>query len=476
MTAKSSETDLLPADRLLPVEGAIRGVAQDLLSAIEGLPLLSPHGHVPADWFRQGYHFEDATDLLIRPDHYVLRMFASQGHSYETFGVTGDGSKEVADSRTAFQNFAANYHLFRGTPSRLWLDYSLYEVLGVPKQLTAESADWVFDHINERLTQDAYTPRNLYQSFGIGMLATTDAATDGLADHSALLEDKDWSGHIVPTFRPDSVIDPDHPSFVEDIALLRTQTGRDLSVWDEYLAALQDRRDFFKSLGATATDHGVPTPATANYTKDKCQALLTKVHAGTATAAENEAFRAQMMFEMARMSTKDGLVMQIHAGSWRNYSPHVFSTYGRDHGFDLPMRTSWTDGLKPLLDAFGFDENLTIILFTLDESTHGRELAPLAGAFPCLRLGAPWWFFDSPNGMSRHFDLVVETTGFYNLSGFVDDTRAMTSIPARHDVYRRVVAGKLATMVAQHMINKSEALELAEALCIGLVKDAYKLK
>lgn len=471
----SENNDLLPADRMLPSDTATLSIARDLLSEIENLPLISPHGHVPADWFKAGFHFEDATDLLIRPDHYVLRMFASQGYRYEEFGVAGKGATDVADSRTAFKNFAANYHLFRGTPSRLWLDYSLYKVLEVPKRLATATADWIFDHINDRLQQDAFTPRSLYQSFGIELLATTDAATDNLSDHAALREDKVWTGTIVPTFRPDSVIDPDHPNFKHDMSLLAEQTGRDLKSWDDYLVALQDRRDFFKSLGATATDHGVPTPSTANHPKDKCQALLTKVHEGTATTEDREAFRAQMLFEMARMSTKDGLVMQIHAGSWRNYAPHIMSTYGRDHGFDLPMRTSWTEGLKPLLDAFGFDPNLTIILFTLDESTHSRELAPLAGAFPTLRLGAPWWFFDSPLGMSRHFDAVLETAGFYNLSGFVDDTRAMTSIPARHDVYRRCVAGKLATMVTQHLITKAEAAELATALCVGLVKDAYRL-
>lgn len=475
MATTANISDLLPANRLLPADGTTQAIARDLLAAITDLPIISPHGHVPAQWFKKGFHFQDATDLLIRPDHYVLRMFASQGHRYEAFGVAGEGATDVADSRTAFKNFAANYHLFHGTPSHLWLDYSLYEVLEVPKRLTTETADWIFDHINDRLQQDAFTPRSLYHRFGIELLATTDAATDTLADHEHLRDDADWSGNIVPTFRPDSVIDPDHPAFKTDMPLLAELTGRDLTDWDEYLAALQMRRDVFKSLGATATDHGVPTPATANHSKDICQALLTSIQAGTATAKEREAFRAQMLFEMARMSTKDGLVMQIHAGSWRNYAPYILSTYGRDHGFDMPMQTDWTTGLKPLLDAFGFDPNLRIVLFTLDESTHSRDLAPLAGAFPSLLLGAPWWFFDSPLGMSRHFDAVLETAGFYNLSGFVDDTRAMTSIPARHDVYRRCVASKLATMVTQHLLSKAEAEELAQALCVSLVKNAYRL-
>lgn len=466
---------LLHNDRLLPSEPGIKMIARDLLASMCDLPIVSPHGHVPVEWFRPGFRFADATDLLIRPDHYVLRMMASQGHRYEDLGVAAVDSMNVADARTAFRTFAANYHLFLATPSRLWLDHALHEVLAVPKPLEDETAEWIFDFIGEKLSDVAFTPRHLYKRFGIELLATTDAATDELAGHRSLREDEEWCGNIVPTFRPDAVTDPDHPDFTRQMGLLAQQTGRDVHLWDDYLAALQDRRNVFKALGAKATDHGFATPDTVSLPADQCQILLQKAVEGRCSKQDSGSFRAQMLFEMARMSTLDGLVMQIHAGSWRDYAPSVSSRFGRDMGYDIPQRTDWARGLKPLLDAFGFHQNLRIVLFTLDESTYSRELAPLAGAFPVLRLGAPWWFFDSPLGMSRHFDAVVETAGFWNLSGFVDDTRALLSIPGRHDVYRRCVASKLSTMVGERLISMTQAEEICRALSLDLVRATYRL-
>jgi glucuronate isomerase len=466
---------LLHDDRLLPQESGSLKIARDLLHSMQDLPIVSPHGHVPAHWFRPGFRFKDATDLLIRPDHYLLRMMASQGHRYEDLGVAGTDNVDVADARSAFRTFAANYHLFLGTSSRLWLDHALHDVLAVPRPLDADTADWIFDFIGEKLTDAAFSPRQLYMRFGIEVLATTDAATDELAGHRALREDDDWQGNIIPTFRPDAVTDPEHPDFMRATRLLAEQTGRDCRSWGDYLAALQDRRDAFKALGAKATDHGFATPETVNLPEDECQDLLQKAMEGRCTRQESAKFRAQMLFEMTKMSTRDGLVMQIHAGSWRNYAPGVLHRFGLDKGYDIPMRTNWAQGLKPVLDAFGFHPNLHLVLFTLDESAYGRELAPLAGAFPVLRLGAPWWFFDSPLGLSRHFDAVVETAGFWNLSGFVDDTRALLSVPGRHDVYRRCVASKLATMVGQKLISKTQAEELCRVLCLDLPRQTYRL-
>ncbi len=470
-TAKSTLHD----DRLLPQGQAELKIARDLLSSMVDLPIISPHGHVPAAWFRSGFRFTNATDLLIRPDHYLLRMMASQGHGYEDLGVPGSDGADVADARSAFRTFAANYHLFLGTPSRLWLEHALHDVLSVPKSLEADTADWIYEFIGERLQDAAFSPRQLYKRFGIELLATTDSAIDELDDHRALHQDNDWHGNIVPTFRPDSVTDPEHPDFMRHIRLLAEQTGRDVHTWSGYLAALQDRRDAFKALGAKATDHGFAMPDTANLPEGECQGLLQKAVEGRGNSQESAKFRAQMLFEMARMSTQDGLVMQIHAGSWRNFAPDIERRFGFDSGYDIPMRTNWAVGLKPLLDAFGFNSNLRIVLFTLDESAYGRELAPLAGAFPVLRLGAPWWFFDSPLGLSRHFDAVIETAGFWNLSGFVDDTRALLSIPGRHDVYRRCVASKLATMVGQRMFSMVQAEELCRALILDLPRQTYRL-
>lgn len=469
----TSTPDLHP-DRLLPADPATRTIARELLAGISGLPLVCPHGHVPIEWFDADFRFADATDLLIRPDHYVLRMFASQGHSYGDLGVAGDGP--VADSRAAFRHFAAHYDLFLGTPSRGWIDHALYQTLGVPEPLSADSADRVFDQINTKLAQPEFTPRALFHSFGIDLLATTDSAVDDLARHAALAADPTWTGRIVPTFRPDSVTDPEHAAFSGDMSKLAQMTGQDIAAWPNYLAALRQRRAAFVALGATATDHGFLTPDTATLSPATCQALLDAALRGDISRADAAQFRAQMLTEMARMSAEDGMVMQIHAGSWRNYSPRIQAAFGLDHGFDMPTATNWTRGLKPLLDELGFHPNLRILLYTLDETTYSRELAPLAGAFPVLRLGAPWWFFDSPAGMERHFDQVLETAGFRNLAGFVDDTRALMSIPARHDVYRRAVASRLARMVAEHQLSMAQATQLANDLTVGLVRDAYRLE
>ncbi len=465
----------LHPDRLLPPEEPVRDIARQLLAGISNLPLISPHGHVPIEWFDPDFRFTDATDLLIRPDHYLLRMLASQGHPYEKLGIAGIGSSDVADSRSAFRTFADGYDFFLGTPSRLWLDHALHEVLGVTETLSTETADQVFDQINARLARPEFTPRALYHRFGMEVLATTDSAVDDLRRHRALADDPDWTGRIVPTFRPDSVTDPEHKDFAQDIAKLGELSGRNIAQWDDYLEALRQRRLEFQACGATATDHGFATPDTISLPKVTCQALLDAALSGTIDAGQSATFRAQMLYEMARMSTEDGLVMQIHAGSWRNYAPQIAGKYGTDKGFDMPMSTDWTRGLKPLLDDFGFDTRLQIVLYTLDETSYGRELAPLAGAFPVLLLGAPWWFYDSPMGMDRHFDAVVETAGFRNLAGFVDDTRALLSIPGRHDVYRRAVASKLARMVAEHQLSLEQAHALAVDLVIGRVRDAYRL-
>ncbi|KAJ54394.1 glucuronate isomerase [Actibacterium mucosum KCTC 23349] len=464
---------MLHPDRLLPADPQTRAIARDLLAGIVDLPLVCPHGHVPIEWFEADYRFPDPAELLIRPDHYVLRMFASQGFSYDQLGVSG--GEPAVDARTAFRTFATHYDLFLGTPSRSWIDHALYENLGVTEELNENSADRVFDHIDAQLARPEFTPRALFTTMGIELLATTDSAVDDLARHAALAADPSFAGRIIPTFRPDSVTDPDHVAFAADIRKLSDLTGENIATWSGYLSALRNRRAVFAAHGATATDHGFATAQTANLDPATCQTLLDAALSGTATPDQAARFRAQMLTEMARMSAEDGMVMQIHAGSSRNHAPVIQSTYGLDKGFDMPTATNWTVALKPLLDQLGFAPNLRILLFTLDETTYARELAPMAGAYPVLRLGAPWWFFDSPAGMARYFDQVVETAGFANLAGFVDDTRALMSIPARHNVWRRATAGHLARMVAEHQLTMAQAARLAEDLSVTLARRAYKL-
>lgn len=462
---------LLNDDRLFPADEATRKIARRLYQGIRELPIVSPHGHTQARWFVQNEPFPNPVALFVQPDHYVFRMLYSQGISFEELEI---GKTTVSDPRKVWRIFACNYHLFRGTPSRLWLDFAFQELFGLNERLSATTADRYYDTIEGKLAAPEFLPRTLYERFKIEVLATTDSPLDTLADHAALRE-SGWKGRILPTFRPDSVVDPGFPGFNHGIERLGELTGEDSASWRGYLRALAARRQFFKSLGATATDHGHATAQTADLSNAEAEWLFGKVLAGEADAAQQEMFRGQMLTEMARMSLEDGLVMQIHPGSVRNHNARIFERYGRDMGADIPGSTNYVEALRPLLNRFGNEPGLTIILFTLDETTYSRELAPLAGHYPCLRLGPPWWFHDSPEGMQRFREQVTETAGFYNTVGFNDDTRAFLSIPARHDVARRTDAAFLARLVAEHRLDEDEAVELAQELTVGLVRKAYKL-
>jgi glucuronate isomerase len=463
---------LLHEDRLFPAEEKTRAIARRLYDGIKDLPIVSPHGHTQAGWFARNEPFPDPVTLFVQPDHYVFRMLYSQGISLEELEI---GSKPVKDPRKVWRIFASNYHLFRGTPSRLWLDYAFEKLFGMQERLSAKTADLYYDTIEGKLREKEFLPRALFERFRIEVLATTDSPLDTLTDHKAIRE-SGWKGRIVPTFRPDPVVDPGFPGFIENVAALGKLTGEDTATWHGYLRALEARRQFFKTLGATATDHGHITAKTADLGESKAEWLFGKVLEGEADSEHQELFRAQMLTEMARMSVEDGLVMQIHPGSVRNHNAQLHSKYGRDMGADIPGRTDYVHALKPLLNRFGNESKLTLILFTLDETVFSRELAPLAGHYPCLRLGPPWWFLDSPEGMRRFRELVTETAGFYNTVGFNDDTRAFLSIPARHDVARRSDVAFLARMVAEHLLDEDEAVELAQELTVGLVRKAYKLQ
>ncbi len=465
----------LQADRLFPSDSKTRDLARRLFERVERLPILSPHGHTDAAWFAQDTPFEDATSLLLWPDHYVLRLLYSQGVSLESLGMGRGRDLATVDRRAAWRIFAGLYHLFRGTPSRLWLDYVFVEVFGFDRRLSAETADFYYDKIEQDLAQPAFRPRALYDRFGIEVLATTEGALDDLSHHQALRA-SGWDRRIITTFRPDDVTDPDRPDFKANLERLSGLTGENTNLWAGYLAAVWTRRAFFReSGGAKATDHGHPTPRTADLPASDCQALLDRLLSGRAGTEDAELFRAQMLTELALMSCEDGMVMQIHPGSWRNHNPQLLERFGRDKGADMPMRTEYTGALKPMLDKVGNRPDLTVILFTLDESTYSRELAPLAGHYPCLRLGPSWWFHDSAEGMMRFRRQTTETAGFYNTVGFNDDTRAFLSIPARHDVARRIDCAYLAELVATHRLDEDEAAEVAVDLAYNLPKAAYRL-
>jgi glucuronate isomerase len=462
---------LLHEDRLFPPDPETRGIARRLYESIRELPIVSPHGHTQAAWFAHNQPFPNPAQLFVQPDHYVYRMLYSQGVSMDDLEI---GVAEMKDPRRVWRLFAEHYYLFRGTPTRMWLDYAFERLFGLSERLSAKTADHYYDTIDEKLSTSQFLPRALYERFRLEVLATTDSPLDSLSDHEAI-RDSGWKARILPTFRPDSVVDPDFAGFRRNVEKLGEMTGEDTGLYRGYLQALRKARARFKKLGATATDHGHPTARTADFSSAEISALFTRILSNTADSGQRELFRAHMLTEMAGMSVDDGLVMQIHPGSARNHNRQVFEKYGRDTGADIPTATDYVNGLRPLLDRYGNESGFTLILFTLDESTYSRELAPLAGHYPCLRLGPPWWFHDSPEGMQRFRETVTETAGFYNTVGFNDDTRAFLSIPARHDVARRMDAAFLARLVVEHRLDEEEAFDLALELTDKLVRSAYKL-
>ena len=455
-----------------PVE---RDIATRLYEHVTALPIISPHGHTDPRWFAENTPFPNPTDLLIKPDHYVYRMLFSQGISLDELGIwRRDGSTAEIEPTEVWQLFADNYHLFRGTPSYFWLNYVFVNTFGINVRLTSETAQDYYRIIDEKLKQPECLPRALFEHYNIEVIATTECPTDELKYHQQIKQ-SGWKGKVITAFRPDAVVDPEHESFHQKLIKLGELTGLNCQDYSQYIQALKKRRTFFKEMGATSTDHGHPTATTADLTEEQAQQLFNRVLQSSVSAEDAELFRAHMLVKMAEMSLDDGLVMQIHPGAHRNHNKAVFDGYGRDKGADVPSATEYVNALKPLLDKYGNDTRLSIILFTLDETTYSRELAPLAGHYPVLKLGPSWWFHDSPEGMMRFRRATTEVAGFYNTVGFNDDTRAFLSIPARHDLARRMDCVYLAELVAKHMIEEDEAVELAINLAYNFAKSAYKL-
>jgi glucuronate isomerase len=469
------QTLALHPDRLFASCPEQRAIARELYQSVASLPIISPHGHTDPNWFAYNRPFANATELLIQPDHYLLRMLYSQGIALEALGLSpADGADMETDPAQVWQLFGENYHLFRGTPTRLWMDHVLAEVFFIEQRLDGDSAQDIYTEITKLLATPEYLPRTLFERFNIEVIATTESPLDPLEAHRKLRDDP-WQGRVITAFRPDPVLDPEYDNFAANIAELARLSGESCSDYASYLNALRERRAFFKTMGATSTDHGHPSARTADLDAVECERLYQGALQGSLTPGQAELFRGQMLLEMALMSLEDGLVMQIHPGVYRNHNPRLFQRFGRDKGADIPLPGEFVRNLKPLLDRFGNDPRLSLILFTLDETTYARELAPLAGHYPALKLGPPWWFHDSPEGMLRYRQQVTETAGFYNTAGFNDDTRAFLSIPARHDVARRMDCRFLAQLVAEHRIDRDEAQQLAVDLSYTLARQAYKL-
>ena len=466
---------MLAPDRYFSPIPAVREIARELYSEVAALPLVCPHGHVDPRLLALDAPFPDPTALIVIPDHYIVRMLYSQGVPMESIGIPRtDGGEVETDPRRIWQLFGDHFHLFRGTPSGAWLAHEFEGVFEVTEPMSGASAMRIYDRIEEQLTQPAFRPRALFERFNIEVLCTTDAATDTL-DYHRQIAASGWPGVIRPTFRPDMAVNIRHPQWAQEIARLSALTGEDITSYAAYIRALEQRRAFFKTMGAKATDHAAETPFTVELSAEEASSLFVRALAGRATVEDARIFTGHMLMEMARMSVEDGLVMQIHPGSDRNHNQRVLERFGPDRGADIPLQSEYTRNLKPLLNRFGNDPRLTLVLFTLDETCYSRELAPLAGHYPCLRLGPPWWFHDSIEGMTRFRYQVTETAGIYNTAGFNDDTRAFPSIPARHDVCRRVDATFLADQVARHIVTLPDAREMMRALTYDLARRTYRL-
>ncbi|MEZ4770475.1 MAG: glucuronate isomerase [Caldilineales bacterium] len=452
-------------------------MARTLHSSVAGLPLVCPHGHVDPRLFSDpDYQFGNPAELLIIPDHYLTRMLYSQGIPLEALGVPRlDGGPVEADPRQIWQTFADHFYLFRGTPSGAWLAAELVELFGVREKLNSDTAQAIYDEIAGCLAREEFQPRALYDRFNIEVLCTTDAATDTLEHHQAIRA-SGWHGDIRPTFRPDAVVNLHGAGWRGSIDRLSEVSGVEVVSYAAFVRALEQRRAFFKEMGATATDHAALTADTQSLSAAEAESVFARALAGQATAADARAFTAHMLIEMARMSIDDGLVMQLHVGSVRNHNDRIFRRFGLDKGCDIPRSSDFVHGLHALLNQFGNDPRLRLILFTLDETTYARELAPLAGHYPAVRLGPPWWFHDSLNGIARYLDQVTETAGLQNLAGFNDDTRAYPSIPARHDLWRRACANWVAGLVVRGIVDEEDAVAMIYDLAYGLAKRAYRLE
>jgi glucuronate isomerase len=465
---------VLHEDRFFDPEPAVRQIARSLYDDTRNLPIISPHGHADPAILADDGPFPEPTALIILPDHYIFRMLYSQGVPLERLGIaTRDGTPVERDPRKIWQLFAERYHLFRGTPTAAWLDFEFYHVFGVRRRLTGATAAVIYDEIREKLDAPEFRPRTLFERFNIEVLATTDMASDPL-EHHGRIRDCGWRGRVVPTFRPDAAFRLAAPDWHAEIDRLSALHGSSISDYATFTRALEGRRAFFRSMGATATDHDAEEPVTQRLPDEEADRLFRRGLQGEATPADQRLFQAHMLMEMARCSTEDGLVMQLHAGSLRDHNRPFLERFGPNTGADIPVATEYTRNLRNLLCAYGNDPRFRLILFTLDEATYSRELAPLAGHYPALRLGPPWWFHDSIEGMLRYRQRTTETAGIYNTAGFNDDTRAFCSIPARHDLARRVDANWLARLVARHIVNLQDAREMARALAYDLARDAYR--
>ena len=465
---------LVSPDRLLPADPSTRAIARELYAEVKDLPIISPHGHVPPQWLAEDAPFTDPTSLLLTPDHYVTRVLHSAGVPLSALGV-GRTDMPAQESREAFRILCANWKLFRGMPVKFWLESQLSEIFGIQTQPSARQADAIYDLIDAQLKTPEFRPRALYERFGIEFLATTDDPADDLAFHDALAADPTWKGRVAPTFRPDKYLEPAAPAWNDLVDRLAEVSGIDTSTYAGWVAAMENRRAYFKSRGAVSTDHSHRDARAEALPPAQAERLYAQARSGSISAEDADTLRRDFMFQQARMAADDGLVMTLHPGVYRNHHTPTFEGFGADVGCDIPTTVEFTRALQPMLAAFGTAENFQVVVFTMDETVYSRELGPLAGFYPSVFIGAPWWFIDAPEAMARYRGALTEAAGFTRTSGFIDDTRAYLSIPARHDMNRRVESAYLATLVADHRLTLDEALDTAHDLVVTNPRKAFKV-
>ena len=463
-------------NRYFDPDPAQRSLAAQLYKSVANLPIISPHSHVdPRLLADENASFGTPADLLIIPDHYVFRMLYSQGIPLENLGIPRrDGGPTEKDHRKVWQIFADHFYLFRGTPTGVWLADELRNVFGIEEKLTGQNAQSIYDQIEAKLKLPEFRPRALFKRFNIEVMCTTDTATDPLSHHQAIHR-SGWADKIRPTFRLDALSNVMTPGWRDNVKALSKASGVDVTSCKEFIRALEERRVFFKSIGAVATDQASETAYTEELSSSEAEAIFKRALQDKANSEDAKRFNAHMIMESARMSIDDGLVMQLHVGSIRDHNDLIYHRFGANMGADIPSQSEFTRNLRPLLNRYGIDSRLTLIVFNLDESTYSRELAPVAGHYPAVKLGPPWWFYDSINGMRYYFDRVVETAGLHNTVGFNDDTRAFPSIPARHELWRRVSANWIAGLVVQRIVDMEDAMEMILDMAYRLAKRAYKI-
>ncbi|MEJ3403710.1 glucuronate isomerase [Rathayibacter sp. YIM 133350] len=462
-------------DRLLPAEPSQRSIARRLYDEVRHSPIYSPHGHVPVRMLLDDEPFPDPAALLITPDHYVLRLLHAVGVPLDELGVGRNGAAPTAGGRAVWRKLCEHWDVFLGTPVRFWFESELSEVFGITEQPSTENADELYDQLADALARDSFRPRALFDRFGIAVLATTDDPADDLSAHRALRDDPSFSGRVLPTFRADRYMNPAESTWPEYLSRLATVSDTDTGTYAGLLSALRARRAAFAEAGATATDTGVLDAGSEPLAVADAERIHAAGLAGSVSPDDAVAYRRNLLYRLAEMSSEDGLVMQLHPGVIRNHHQPTLAAYGPDTGHDLPDVGAFTRPLAPILRDFGTDPTFRLVLFTVDETTFSREIAPLAGFYPSVYAGAPWWFLDSPSGITRYRQAVTDSAGFSKTSGFIDDTRAFCSIPARHDVSRRTDAAYLASLVATHQITEDDAVSLAHRLVDGIPRATFRL-